>query len=221
VGKRIIPAVAVERLPCYYRYFCSLKGKREKVSSQELANGLRASASQVRLDLSYFGGFGLQGYGYRVNGACAKIGDILGIGRAREYVIVGAGRLGRALADSPVFQEVGFCLAGIFDIAPEIIGENIGGKTVAHLDSLESFLAGKAVRIGIIATPAQAARDVANALHAAGVRGILNFAPTDLAPSNGMSVTNINLTDKLLSLAWKVMNQPAEGDEGLLQTKKE
>ena len=205
--KRGIPAVAIERLPRYYRFFHSLKGKREKISSQELAEELRTSASQVRLDLSYFGGFGRQGYGYRVGAVCSRIGEILGIGTPQEYVIIGAGSLGRAIANSHVFQEAGFNLAGIFDIASERIGTNIGGKIVVHVDTLASFLTGTMVRLAIIATPAESAQGMADVLSASGVQGILNLAPVDIVPGDGIRIANVNLTDKLLSLSWMIANR--------------
>ena len=212
MGKKTVPGIVIERLPRYFRFFRALRGKREKISSQELAAELHTSASQVRLDLSHFGGFGLQGYGYNVEDLHAKIGTILGVDREQFYVIVGAGRLGRAIANFPVFQEVGFRLAAIFDVDPEVVGSELGGLTVAHLDTLAAFLAEHKVLIGIITTPAEVAREVAARLAAGGVGGILNFAPVDLAPTESLQVTNIHLTDKLLSLSWRIMNRQAEED---------
>lgn len=212
MGKKGIPEIVIERLPRYYRCFRALRGKREKISSHELAAEMHTSASQIRLDLSHFGGFGLQGYGYNVEELHTKLGQILGVDQAQYYVIVGAGRLGRAIANFPVFQEVGFSLAGIFDIDDSVIGQDIGGVRVSHADGLARFLGEHPVRIGIITTPAEAALGVAEIFRAAGVGGILNFAPVDIAPTGQLPVTNIHLTDRLLSLSWRIMHREQEQD---------
>ncbi|HOG64322.1 MAG TPA: redox-sensing transcriptional repressor Rex [Spirochaetota bacterium] len=213
MGKKGIPEIVIERLPRYYRCFRALRGKREKISSQELAAEMHTSASQIRLDLSHFGGFGLQGYGYNVEELHARLGEILGVDQTQYYVIAGAGRLGRAIANFPVFQEVGFTLAGIFDIDDAVIGQDIGGVRVSPVEGLAAFLAEHPVRIGIITTPAEAAPGVADVFRAAGVGGILNFAPVDIAPTGNMPVTNIHLTDRLLSLSWRIMNRERGQDD--------
>jgi redox-sensing transcriptional repressor len=219
MGKKGIPEIVIERLPGYFRCFRALRGKREKISSHELAAELHTSASQIRLDLSHFGGFGLQGYGYNVEELHTKLGEILGVDQAQYYVIVGAGRLGRAIANFPVFQEVGFSLAGIFDRDPAVIGQEIGGLRVASVDSLAEFLTTYSVRIGIITTPAEAALGVAAIFRDAGLGGILNFAPVDIGPSAEMPVTNIHLTDRLLSLSWRIMNREQRTGSSALQNK--
>jgi redox-sensing transcriptional repressor len=106
-----------------------------------------------------------------------------------------------------VFQEAGFNLAGIFDIAPDLIGTDIGGKVVGHVEGLGAFLAACPVRLAIIATPAEPAHAVAEVLSGAGVQGVLNLSPVDLMPVDGMRITNVNLTDKLLSLSWMIANR--------------
>ena len=126
--------------------------------------------------------------------------------QTQYYVIAGAGRLGRAIANFPVFQEVGFTLAGIFDIDDAVIGQDIGGVRVSPVEGLAAFLAEHPVRIGIITTPAEAAPGVADVFRAAGVGGILNFAPVDIAPTGNMPVTNIHLTTGL-SLFVEDMNR--------------
>lgn len=203
-----IPDIVIERLPRYYRYLRQLRGHKEKVSSSELARSLATSASQVRLDLSYFGGFGLQGYGYNVEDLYQRIGCILGVDRPRRYLIIGAGSLGRAIARYPVFLEVGFELSALFDVDPEIIGSQYNGVTVEHIDRLEERLAGRDVEIAVLTVPAEAARQAAERAIAAGVRGVLNFAPCDLELPDGIPVKNIHLTDRLLALSYWISNDP-------------
>lgn len=205
--KKAIPEVVIDRLPRYYRYFRSQLGQREKVSSRELADVLSTSASQVRLDLSYFGGFGLQGYGYNVEELYTRIGEILGIDQEQYYIIIGAGRLGRALADFPVFREVGFTLRAIFDNDPQVVGSRIGGVQVSDVAQLAGFVRNGQAGFAIITTPPEAAQGVADILCQNGIKGILNFAALDLNVSPGVAVSNIHLTDRLLALSYWIKEQ--------------
>jgi redox-sensing transcriptional repressor len=203
--RKDIPDVVVARLARYYRYFRSLLGCREKLSSQELATALRSSASQVRLDLSYFGGFGLQGYGYNVEALYREIGKILGVAEERRFLIIGAGSLGRAIANYPVFHEIGFRLVGILDIDPALFGRVIGGIPVRPMDELEACVRKEKPEIAVLTLPATAAQEVADRLvRVKGLRGILNFAPVDLLLPEGFPAEDIHLTDKLLALSYRI-----------------
>lgn len=203
-----IPEIVIERLPRYYRCLRQMRGVQEKVSSRELARRLSTSASQVRLDLSYFGGFGLQGYGYNVEELYRRIGSILGVDRPRRYLIAGAGSLGRAIANYPVFLEIGFELAALFDVNPDVIGSVINGVEVLPVDQLESWMGTHPVEAAVLTLPAEAAPDVADRLVRAGIRGILNFAPCDLQLPDDVPVKNIHLTDRLLALSYWISNDP-------------
>lgn len=201
-----IPDIVIERLPRYYRFLRSLMGRQEKISSRQLAEHLSTSASQVRHDLSYFGGFGLQGYGYRVEDLHRQIGEILGVSSDRYYVIVGAGSLGQALARYPVFEEVGFHLEALFDNDPARIGSDIGGVRVRNVIGLGDCIREGRVDIVVITAPAAAAQGIADAAAAAGCGGVLNFAPVDLQVTGPMQVRNIHLTDKLLALSYRLQH---------------
>lgn len=201
-----IPKVVIERLPRYYRYFDWLEGRVEKVSSKKLGDHMGASASQVRLDLSYFGDFGQQGYGYNVKKLKQELENILHIREQTSFVIVGAGNIGRALTRYGAFRSTGFVLKALFDIQPLLSGEKIGGVPIHHVDELGLFVREQRIDIGVIAVPREEAAGVVKVLVDAGIRGILNFAPIDLNVPPSVSVENIHIIDKMLSLSF-VINQ--------------
>jgi redox-sensing transcriptional repressor len=198
----IIPKVVIERLPRYYRYFDWLEGKVEKISSKKLGEYLGASASQVRLDLSYFGDFGQQGYGYNIKKLKHELAHILNITTKTSFIIVGAGNIGRAMVQYRAFGNAGFILKGVFDINPDLTGQIINGVEIRHTDSMLPFIREQRIDIAILAVPKEVADDVAENLSGAGIRGILNFAPLDLNVEEHMCVENIHIIDKMLSLSF-------------------
>jgi len=201
--KKDIPEIVVERLPKYYRYFKSLIDKKEKVSSREVAEAMATSASQIRLDLSHFGGFGLQGYGYNVKELYEKIGSILSADRQQSYIIVGVGNLGVALARYPMFDEAGFVLDAAFDVNPKVIGTEIGGVKVLDVSELSGYVKSGKSCVAVIATPAEAVPEISTILQDGGICGIINFAPVDIyAKSDDLPVQNIHLADKFLTLSY-------------------
>lgn len=201
-GGLIIPKVVIERLPRYYRYFSWLEGKVEKISSKKLGEIMGASASQVRLDLSYFGDFGQQGYGYNIRKLKNELAAILHIDEKTTFVIIGAGNVGRALVRAEFFRTAGFILKAIFDIDPKICGTEINGIPVSHAETLTRFVKDNSIDLGVIAVPRDAANNVAKQLILAGIRGILNFAPLDLSVPEGFPVENIHVLDKMLALSF-------------------
>ncbi len=131
----------VRRLPRYYRFLTHLKEKGVmRISSTELSQQLGLTASQIRQDLNCFGGFGQQGYGYIVSQLCDEIGKILGLSNGYKTILLGAGNLGRAIANHMAFGSDGFNLIGIFDNSPEKIGEVFGGLTVLNIAQLGIIL---------------------------------------------------------------------------------
>ncbi len=200
--KKGIPEIVVERLPKYYRYFKGLIDKKEKVSSREVAEAMSTSASQIRLDLSHFGGFGLQGYGYNVKDLHDKIGSILGADRHQSYIIIGVGNMGVALARYPMFDEAGFVLDGAFDVDPKVIGTEIGGIKVSDVKELSGYVKTGKSCVAVIATPAEAVPEISDILQEGGICGIINFAPVDIYAKNDLPVQNIHLADKFLTLSY-------------------
>jgi len=203
MGKNISIAV-IKRLPRYYRYLGELLAHDVvRISSKELSEKMGVTASQIRQDLNNFGGFGQQGYGYQVEYLYAEIGKILGLDKKNNLIIIGAGNLGMALAKSMAFEKRGFELTGIFDVAPEIVGTEIRGRKVRHMDELETFLKEHMVDIAAITVPKEFAPKVASDLVRCGVRAIWNFAPTDLNLPPDVVQENVHLTESLMRLSYK------------------
>lgn len=200
----IIPKVVIERLPRYYRYFDWLDGKVEKISSNRLGEYMGASASQVRLDLSYFGDFGQQGYGYNVKKLKRELANILSINSKTSFIIIGAGNIGRAMTRYKAFTNSGFSLKAIFDINPSLRGQIISGTKIHHTDEMVQFIEKNQIDIAILAIPKEDANAVAHSLTEAGVKGILNFAPLDLKAADHISVENIHIIDKMLALSFMI-----------------
>lgn len=200
-----IPFATIRRLPVYYRYLENLsKREVERISSRELAAKIGSNPSQIRQDLSWFGNFGQEGYGYRVDELLRAIGRILGLDQKTEMVLVGAGHLGRAIANYPGFRQRGFFIKAIFDNAPEVIGEIVGGVYVQDVRELEQYLLENPVKIGIITTPKEAAQEIADILVKGGVKGIWNFAPVSLKTPDGVAVENVHISESLMALSFRI-----------------
>ena len=203
--KEGIPYATIKRLPIYHRFLVDLSKKEvERISSRELAVKMGINPSQLRQDLSYFGSFGQQGYGYRVDDLLQEIGKILGLNQKLEMVLIGAGHLGTALANYESFTRRGFIIFAVFDNDPEIIGKNIGGIFVRNSKELGEFLRSHPVDVGIITTPAESAQQIADRLIEGGVKGIWNFAPVSLKIPEGIIVENVHISESLLLLSFKL-----------------
>lgn len=178
---RGISRAVIRRLPRYYRYLGELlENGVERISSSDLSKRMKVTASQIRQDLNNFGGFGQQGYGYNVKYLYTEIGKILGLEENHNFIIIGAGNLGQALANYTSFENRGFILKGIFDVNPRLEGVTIRGVQIRMMDELSSFIRDNDVEIGVLTIPKEKAIEVANLLVDNGVRAIWNFAHTDL-----------------------------------------
>lgn len=198
--KGSIPAATVARLPVYLRCLLSLPSDQTTCSSDELAEIAGVQSAQVRKDLSLVGLRGVRGVGYDVDGLRHQITSLLGLDREYRVVIVGAGNLGRALAAFEGFSDWGFTTVALFDVDPGKVGTTVAGIPVGPLATLEGVVADNGVSIGIIATPPEAAQDVADRMAAAGIRSILNFAPRVLKV-DGVQVRRVDLSSELQILA--------------------
>ncbi len=206
------PSVVVKRLPRYYRYLGELlKQDVKRVSSNALSVKMNVTASQIRQDFNYFGGFGQQGYGYNVEHLYEEIGEILGLNDGYTTVIVGAGNLGRALASHDYFEKRGFKLVGIFDVDPKVIGTVINGVEVMSSDTLEDFLGARRVDIGILTVPKAAVVETAERLVKCGVKGLMNFSYTELKFDKEVAVENVHLSDPLMTLSYKIKQNKNQG----------
>jgi redox-sensing transcriptional repressor len=193
------------RLSLYLRCLEGLRrDDRDTTSSRELATALGIGDAQVRKDLSYLGGLGRRGVGYRIDNLTAAIRSALGIDREWLAVLVGAGNLARALLRYRGFPERGFRIVGLFDSDQSKIGQRIDGLEIFAVSELERQVRSLGVELGIVSVPSEAAQGVGEALAAAGVRGILNFAPAVLRLPPRIAVVNVDLTIQLEQLAFQV-----------------
>jgi redox-sensing transcriptional repressor len=177
------------------------------ISSAELAQRGGTTPAQVRKDLSFFGSFGKRGLGYSVSELAGRIRDILGLKRSHRVVLVGAGKMGGALVHYQGFQQHGFDVTAIYDRDPKKIGSRWNGLVVRDIRHLESDLKKEPTEIAILATPADAAQDVADRLVRAGVRAILNFAPVQLAVPQGVAVQTVNMALELETLSFALAHR--------------
>ena len=198
---RGISETVIRRMPVYHRYLKELiEDGVERVSSKELSGLTGFSASQIRQDLNNFGGFGQQGYGYNTKALKEQIDKILGIDKSYKSIVIGAGRLGQAIARYNGFRDSGFNVISLFDIKDDI--DDISGIKVRKIEDLEKYIRDEGVDVAIITVPREVCQDVANKVIDAGVRGIWNFAPYDLKGPEGIVVENIRLNDSLLTLSY-------------------
>jgi len=209
--KKEISKAVINRLPRYYRYLGDLLEKDVvRISSKELSERMKVTASQIRQDLNNFGGFGQQGYGYNVEYLHSEIGKILGLDRKYHMIIIGAGNLGQALANYADFNKKGFFVKAIFDINPNLIGSQIRGIEVKSMDELEDYLISNKVDIAAITVPKTKAPGIASDLARLGVKGIWNFAPTDLNLPKDVTVENVHLIDSLMKLSYRLSEKDEE-----------
>lgn len=198
-----VSETVIRRLPIYHRYLTDVIEKGvERISSSELSNLTGFTASQIRQDLNNFGGFGQQGYGYNTIDLREQIDKILGMDHVYNTVIVGAGRLGSAIANYNEFKENGFKIQALFDSNPEIVGTEIDSIPVISVDKMEEYIQNKNIDVAIITVPREYAVDVINRLIKCGIKGIWNFAPIDISVPDNVVIENIRLNDSLLKLSY-------------------
>ena len=209
--QRKISRAVISRLPRYYRYLGDLlEAGVERISSSDLSKKMHVTASQIRQDLNNFGGFGQQGYGYNVKYLYTEIGKILGFDRSHNFIIIGAGNLGQALANYASFERSGFILKSLFDVNPRLEGVTIRGIPVRMVDELEDFLKNNDIEIAALTLPKSKAIEVADILVDNGVKGIWNFAHTDLSLPKDVVVENVHLSDTLMKLSYNLCQQDKE-----------
>jgi redox-sensing transcriptional repressor len=205
---RRISESTVRRLAAYLRFLEQAEAEgRPTISSGELARLGGTTSAQVRKDLSFFGSFGKRGLGYSVPALASKIGEILGLQRAHRVVLVGAGKMGGALAQYRGFHQRGFHISMIFDQDPKKVGMRWNGLQVRDVRQLESDLKKDPIDIAIVATPAEAAQHVVDKLVQAGVKAILNFAPVRLNVPPDVEVKTVNMALELETLSYALANR--------------
>lgn len=199
------PKAVVGRVSLYLRQLEALQRQGlTKTSSDQLGEPFGIKNAQVRKDLACFGQFGRPGVGYDINDLTGVLRRILGVDKDWPLILIGLGNLGRALLRYRGFQSRRFHIVAIFDTDPKKVGQTFHGVTVESLDGLRKGVATHKTNLALLCVPSEVAQRVADQLIAAGIRGILNFAPVPLATPPHVSVTAIDLSIQLENLAYKV-----------------
>ena len=203
-----VPAPTIRRLSLYLRQLEAMHREgKQTVSSRELGAGLGLTDAQVRKDLACFGQFGQPGVGYQVVDLIERARRILGADKTRNVLLVGAGRLGTALSRYRGFADKGFRLVGVVDDDPQQVGRDLGPECdlrVQSMDELESLVVEHEVRLAIVCVPAASAQGVADRLVAAGVKGLLNFAPIAVSTPDDVALAGVDLAVQLEQLSFQV-----------------
>jgi redox-sensing transcriptional repressor len=210
--KRIAEST-VRRLSLYLRFLEDFEERGlTTISSDELAARGGTTSAQVRKDLSFFGSFGKRGLGYAVPELAAKLRDILGLGREWKVIIIGAGKIGSALAQYHGFRQRGFHVVGVYDSDPAKIGKRIDGFTIRDLSTLEKDVAREQIDIAVLTVPAEAAQQVVNRIVKAGIGAVMNFAPVQLQVPDSVVIKTVNMAMELEGLSFALANRTALDD---------
>lgn len=212
--KQKISDAVIHRLPRYYRYLDDLYNKGVvRISSNSLGAKMDITASQIRQDLSCFGEFGQQGYGYNVAELRAEIGHILGIDSGHKIIVIGAGHLGHALLRNFDFMQTGFLLDTAFDVSPTLIGTRVNNVLIRSFDEIGDYFAACHPDVAVLTVPKHIAQEVAEQLVAFGVRGIWNFTNTELHVGSEVFTEDVHFADSLLTLSYRISKTSAEAEE--------
>lgn len=203
-----VPKAVVSRLSLYLRQLQQeVREDRQTISSKDLGALLGFTDAQVRKDLAYFGHFGYPGIGYRCDELMTAIKKILGTDQQWPVALVGVGNLGRALLGYKGFSQRGFRIVAAFDMDPHVIGSEIEGIRVYHIDSLSEVARENRIRLGVVAVPSASAQVAAEKLVAVGVEGILNFAPVTISLPPGVRAVGVDLAIELEQLTFSVVSR--------------
>lgn len=204
--KQKVSDAVIHRLPRYYRYLDDLYNKGVvRISSNSLGSKMDITASQIRQDLSCFGEFGQQGYGYNVAELRSEIGHILGIDKGHRLIIIGVGHLGHALLQNFDFEKVGFHVDTAFDISPALIGTSIHDVTIRSMDELEQYVAENQPNVAVLTVPQHVAQPMASRLIDLGIKGFWNFTNVELSTEvAGVFFEDVHFVDTLLTLSYRI-----------------
>lgn len=204
--KKGVSDAVIRRLPRYYRYLDELHNKGVvRISSNTLGSRLGITASQFRQDLSCFGEFGQQGYGYNVDELRREIGRILGVDKSHRIIVVGVGNLGRALIQNFHFNDAGFLLEAAFDVSPDLAGAEVAGVPVLNVTELERFVPAHKPDVAVLTLPQSAAQQMADRLIGLGVRGFWNFTNVELSSqAENVRFEDVHFADSLLTLSYRI-----------------
>ena len=204
--KQKVSDAVIHRLPRYYRYLDDLYNKGiVRISSNSLGSKMDITASQIRQDLSCFGEFGQQGYGYNVAELRSEIGHILGIDKGHRLIIIGVGHLGHALLQNFDFEKVGFHVDTAFDISPDLVGTRIHDVTIRSMDELEQYVAENQSNVAVLTVPQHVAQPMASRLIDLGIKGFWNFTNVELSTDvPDVFFEDVHFVDTLLTLSYRI-----------------
>lgn len=204
--KQKVSDAVIHRLPRYYRYLDDLYNKGiVRISSNSLGSKMDITASQIRQDLSCFGEFGQQGYGYNVAELRSEIGHILGIDKGHRLIIIGVGHLGHALLQNFDFEKVGFHVDTAFDISPDLVGTRIHDVTIRSMDELEPYVAENQPNVAVLTVPQHVAQPMASRLIDLGIKGFWNFTNVELNTDvPDVFFEDVHFVDTLLTLSYRI-----------------
>lgn len=206
--KQKVSDAVIHRLPRYYRYLDDLFSKGVvRISSHSLGDRMDITASQIRQDLSCFGEFGQQGYGYNVAELRAEIGHILGIDNNHRIIVIGAGHLGHALLQNFDFRAAGFQIDSAFDVSPALIGTEINGVKVHPMDEMERYIEQYHPDVAVLTVPQHVAQLLADRLVELGIRGFWNFTNVEISVPDHVFSEDIHFVDTLLTLSYRISRQ--------------
>lgn len=211
----------IRRMPRYLRKLDELAASGvSRISSFELGKQLGLTPSQIRQDFSCFGEFGQQGYGYNVAALREQVGNILGMDRGFNAILIGVGNIGHALMDNFCFSSWGFKLSCAFDVNPELVGSEFSGVPIRHMDELLDYLSDNQVDVAVLSVPKEAAVPVTRLLTDNGIEAIWNFTNVELTEPNSRTIVeNVHFSDSLLSLSYYVAERKDE--KAAKETKRE
>lgn len=208
--KRIAEST-VRRLSLYLSFLEEIEGRGQMtISSDELARLGGTTSAQVRKDLSFFGSFGKRGLGYSVRELCVSIREILGLGRKWRVCIVGAGKIGTALARYEAFTDRGFYVKAIYDSDPDKVGTAVDSLSVRDIGTIEQDAGQEGFDIAVLAIPPEYAQAVADRITGAGIKAILNFAPIQLVVPADVTVRAVNMALELEGLSFALTNRGSD-----------
>ena len=201
-----VSSSVIKRLPRYYRFLGELHNSGvSRISSSSLAAKMGLTASQIRQDLNCFGGFGQQGYGYNVLELYNEIGEILGLNKRYDAILLGAGNLGRAIATHMAFEKRGFNLIGIFDKKESMAGQLVNGMPVRHISGLDEFCRLYTPKVAVLCIPQSEAEGVIKQLLKLKISGFWNFTHYDFNEKfPDVPVENVHLSDSLMTFCYKI-----------------
>ena len=198
----------MRRLSAYLRFLEDFEGRGlSTISSEELAQRGGTTSAQVRKDLSFFGSFGKRGLGYSVPELAGRLREILGLGREWRVIIVGAGKIGAALAQYRGFRQRGFLILAAYDANPEKVGRSLDGIQIRDIEQLEGDVARDQPDIAVLTVPAEVAQGVLDRVVKTGIKAILNFAPTQLQAPADVTVKTVNMAMELEGLSFALTNR--------------